>query len=151
MDVEAYLVDHCPAEIVSEVKAADLRRPAGDDIFYVVESQDAGPVCVLASTLYLAPKMTARVHGDVQTGFLTSVATYAGLFPAEALPLLAEAMTRLPRTDENAFIYFSRSATSWRARSCPTGALHIRATLTRQRGIITCIWRHWAMQRRWMR
>lgn len=107
MDVEAYLVDHCPAEIVSEVKAADLRRPAGDDIFYVVESQDAGPVCVLASTLYLAPKMTARVHGDVQTGFLTSVATYAGLFPAEALPLLAEAMTRLPRTDENAFIYFS--------------------------------------------
>ena len=107
MDVEAYLVAHCPAEIVSEVKAADLRRPAEDDIFYIVESQDAGPVCVSASTLYLAPKMTARVHDTVQTGFLTSVATYAGLFPAEALPMLADAMTRLPRSDQNSYIYFA--------------------------------------------
>ena len=106
MDIEQFFLDNCPVEIVAEVKAADLIRPIGEDIFFTVENSNAGPVCALASTLYLAPKISRRSSLEVQIGFLSSAATYAGLFPVDSLPAIADAILKIQRTNENTFIYF---------------------------------------------
>lgn len=81
MDVEAYLQDYCPSEIVSIVQAADLVSPGDDDVYYLLEEVGMAPKCEVAATLYLAGRIDPGAFDAVIIGFLNSVASLAPLFP----------------------------------------------------------------------
>lgn len=107
MDVDAYLLEHCPPAIVKIVQQADLKSPGDDDIYFMLNEEVAPPLCEVAATLHIAPRMKDDLDFAVITGFLGAVATYAGLIPSEGRPLIEAAFSRLSVTNENFLLYFA--------------------------------------------
>lgn len=99
MDLDTYLIENCPVELVQTVRATDLRNPGDDDIYYVLNENAAPTSCEVAATVFLAPKIMADSDYAVVQGFLSAVATYHQLFPETALPVLDAALARIPADD----------------------------------------------------
>jgi hypothetical protein len=107
MDIDAYLLEHCSPAIVEIVREADLKSPGDDDIYYPLNEEVASPLCEVAATLHIAPRMKDDLDFAVITGFLGAVASYAGLIPSEGRPLIEAAFSRLSVTNTNFLPYFA--------------------------------------------